>query len=311
MYVLPADCDVVPHWKCKVLMMYNIKERYFNFQIFDYLRSGNSHFLLGQDDIKILDSNLILSCRIPIQIDGPYEKLAISADYILLMRNDFTLIGCEEWPVRHAPVMELLLLDNRGRRLAIHNVENAYGHAIEIREGRLNFVYSVFGQSGETETKFLSANEYFKTFSEHVLHRDQCIMDFPVCEAVFDSAGRAILFNSDGEFFLWDLNGSFVPLIFDTEDHLYLIRGFHEIRNLQFCSEGSEIVLSYSTGRVLRYLFCTASRRLKLKMETGTGSESSHQFVLKGYSDDRIISSRRGETIIYKRSNAIRFIMMD
>jgi hypothetical protein len=295
--------------------MFNVKDRDFNFQIFDYANDGASHYLLSHDDIKILAPNLDFICRIPIQVNEPYEKMAISSDHYLLMKNDFTLIGGEEWPEMHAPVMKLLLLNRNGEIISVHKVENAYGLSIELRNGCLCYIYSVFnddnGGRGETEIRFVSADQHFNIIREHALYRDQCIMEFPVCEAVFDSYGRSVLFNTDGELFIWDLAGKLTSLIMDREDHLCLIHDFHKIRNLQFYSEESELVLNYSNGRVLRYSFCPIKGSLKLKMETGTGCENSHQFVLKEQSDDRIICTRRGKTTVYKRTNSVRFILFE
>lgn len=295
--------------------MFNVKDRNFNFQIYDYLTIGGSHFLLSRDDIKILDTNLDFICRIPLQISEQYEKFAMSADWILLMKNDFTLIGGGEWPEMHAPVMKLLLLNHKGEILSSHIVENAYGLAIGLSDKCLSFIYSGFndkdGKSGEAETRFITVDEHFYIKREHVLYRDSCIMEFPVCEAVFDSYGRGILFNTEGEFYVWDVTGDLHPLVMDQEDRLGLIQDFHKIRNLQFLSNDSEIVLSFSTGRFLRYSFCPIIGKLKLNMESSTGSENSHQFVLKGPRGDMVISSRWGETILYKRTNSVRFIAFD
>lgn len=294
--------------------MFNQKDKDFNFTIFDHVKFGCSHFLLAHDDIKILDKDLNLICRVPLSTQKTYEKLAVSSEFYLLMKNDFTLIGCEGMSEMHAPVMSLLLLDLNGEFIFESQIENAYGLAISIQDKHLSFIYSVFCDDpvgrGETEIRFKNTDKNFKTIFEHSIHRNQNLLEFPVCEAVFDRLGRGVLLNSDGEFCVWDIDGRLLVLNFIPNDKIRLINEFHQIRNIHFYND-IELIINYSTGRILRLLYLSELNSLEVKTEIHTGCANSVQFLIEGPIDEKVLCSRRDSTALYRMPNALSFIMGD
>lgn len=294
--------------------MFNEKDKDFNFTTFDHVGNGCSHYLLSHNDIKILDEDLNFICRVPLSIQKTYEKLAMSSEFYLLMKNEFTLIGGDEMREIHAPVMNVLLLDLNGVFISEFQIENAYGLAISIQDKHLSFIYSVFCDDpagrGETEIRFKNTDMFFNTNFEYVIHRNQNVLEFPVCEAVFDRLGRGVLLNSDGEFFVWNLDGRLLTLNLILNDNIRLTNEFHQIRNIHFYND-IELIISYSTGRILRLLYLSELHSLEVKTEIHTGCVNSFQFLIEGPIDERVICSRRDSTAIYRMPNALRFIMKD
>lgn len=288
--------------------MFNVKSTEFNFQVFDYVQIGETHFFLSQTDIKVLDENLQYICRIPIPNEETFEKMAISNECILLMKNDFTIIGDDEYPDVHAPSVNLTLLSRNGDLLWSQNIDNSYGLAISIHGQQLNITYSGFGVNGvgEIEVVHLVADLMFNVVKKKHILRDDSIFEFPVCESVFDQYGRALLFNTEGEFYLWDVDGKVRILELNEEAQRRLINCFHQIRGMHFYPVSSELMISYSTGKILRFTLKPTS--LEFFQEAITDSENSYQVIVISLKGERVFSSRKGISNVFVKPNALRFI---
>lgn len=285
-----------------------MKYREFDFQVYDYAQIGDSHFLLSQSDIKVLDESLQLVCRMPIQAKETYEKMAISSDCILLMKNDFTIIGGDEGHEIHAPSIKLLLLNRNGDHQWSHIINNGYGLAIAIQAQQLSIIYSGFGDNGvgEAEVIYLTTDLKFNSMKKNIIHRNDRIFEFPVCESVFNEWGQTILFNTDGEFYLWGVDGGAEVLWLSDEARSRLINNFHKIRNMHFYPSESALLVSYSTGKILRFIYQKGALELISNFETD--SENYYQVIAKTPIGEKLISSSRGKTLIYSKPNALRFI---
>ncbi|NBV99998.1 MAG: hypothetical protein EBR67_10960, partial [Proteobacteria bacterium] len=162
--------------------MFNVKNGEFYFQVFDYATIRSTSFLLSQNDIKVLDECLEPSCRIPILTEKPFHKMAFSDEHILLMRNDFGIVGGEEGHEIHAPSLYLLLLDRSGAYQSSHTIPNGYGLAISIQGKELNLIYSGFCDSVAVETEIvnLKTDLEFNLIKRNLIPRDDACFEFPV-----------------------------------------------------------------------------------------------------------------------------------